>query len=218
MVVVVVLLLLLLLLLLRLLLRLLLLLLLARLLVLSRSSAYSQPTNSLLVCPLSLLYWLCLPTKPNQTKPNQVAFAIECVLKTIACKFHPGRFYYDRNHGGMQGWNCFDETIVILSFPLVKVGSFVMVLRLLRLLRVLKLLRALPHLQVRTRTRSLARSLAVCSRRRSIHLSLSSLSLSLSLSLLLQGDRERAHQGHEVHRLHRHHARDRLLRVRHRTF
>ena len=106
-----------------------------------------------------------------------MAFAIECVLKTIACKFHPGRFYYDRNHGGMQGWNCFDETIVILSFPLVKVGSFVMVLRLLRLLRVLKLLRALPHLQVRTRTRSLA----CCSRRLSIHLSLPSLSLSLSL-------------------------------------
>jgi hypothetical protein len=117
-----------------------------------------------------------------------VAFAIECVLKTIACKFHPGRFYYDRNHGGMQGWNCFDETIVILSFPLVSIGSFVMVLRLLRLLRVLKLLRALPHLQVRTRqttpTRSRSpRSRAFCAAPGDCLFTSISLSLSLSLSL-----------------------------------
>ncbi len=69
-----------------------------------------------------------------------VFFAAEVVLKIIAEKWSPMRYFED-------SWNKFDFLIVVGSF-VPGVGSVVTVLRLLRLLRILKLVRRLPGLYV----------------------------------------------------------------------
>ncbi|GBG27532.1 Voltage-dependent L-type calcium channel subunit alpha-1F [Hondaea fermentalgiana] len=72
-------------------------------------------------------------------------FFTEIILKTIAERFHPWRYFI--RHGRVLGWNLFDYCVVIGSL-LPGQGSLIRLLRLLRLMRVLKLVKALPALQV----------------------------------------------------------------------
>lgn len=67
-------------------------------------------------------------------------FVIEFLLKVIAEKDKPWRYFYDP-------WNVFDFLIVVACFLPIE-GKYVMVLRMARLLRVIKLVRALPRLQI----------------------------------------------------------------------
>ncbi len=67
-------------------------------------------------------------------------FALEIVVKIVACGGRPGRFFRD-------GWNVFDFIIVVVCF-LPFDTKFVYVVRLVRILRVLRLITALPRLQI----------------------------------------------------------------------
>ncbi|MBP0017789.1 MAG: ion transporter [Cyanobacteria bacterium SBLK] len=67
-------------------------------------------------------------------------FVIEFILKVIAEKNKPWRYFYDP-------WNVFDFIILVACFLPIN-GKYVMVLRMARLLRVIKLVRALPRLQI----------------------------------------------------------------------
>ena len=67
-------------------------------------------------------------------------FALEIMLKIIACGRQPGRFFRD-------GWNIFDFIIVVVCF-LPFDTKFIYVVRLVRILRVLRLITALPRLQI----------------------------------------------------------------------
>jgi len=79
-----------------------------------------------------------------------VVFCFEVVLKVVACRFKPLRFFY--HDGALDGWNNFDFLIVVGSLPgiadAIGLGSMIVLLRLLRLLRVLKLVKSLPQLRV----------------------------------------------------------------------
>ena len=67
-------------------------------------------------------------------------FVIEFILKVVAEKNKPWRYFYDP-------WNVFDFIILVACFLPID-GKYVMVLRMARLLRVIKLVRALPRLQI----------------------------------------------------------------------
>ena len=67
-------------------------------------------------------------------------FLSELVLKIVAEKFTPWRFFED-------AWNVFDAIIVVGSF-IPGSGSALILLRLLRLLRILKIAKAFPQLSV----------------------------------------------------------------------
>jgi voltage-gated sodium channel len=79
-----------------------------------------------------------------------VTFCVEVVLKVVACRFKPQRYFY--HDGALDGWNNFDFLIVVGSLPgiadAIGLGSMIVLLRLLRLLRVLKLVKSLPQLRV----------------------------------------------------------------------
>lgn len=68
------------------------------------------------------------------------AFALEVVLKLIACGSKPWKYFQDP-------WNIFDFSIVVVCF-LPFGGSYAAILRLVRIARVLRLVTALPKLRV----------------------------------------------------------------------
>lgn len=69
----------------------------------------------------------------------------EIILKTIAERFHPWRYFI--RYGRIRGWNIFDYLVVVGSL-IPGQGNLIKLLRLLRLMRVLKLVKSLPELQV----------------------------------------------------------------------
>lgn len=67
-------------------------------------------------------------------------FAIEFILKVMAEKNRPWRYFYD-------AWNIFDFLVLVGCIVLTN-GQFIMILRMVRLLRVMKLVRSFPQLQI----------------------------------------------------------------------
>jgi hypothetical protein len=80
------------------------------------------------------------------TDATLVVFTAECILKIIGEAYQPWRYFIDQEYGI---FNCFDFTIVLLSYIVLEDGGGgISALRMLRLVRLLAFIKHISKLRI----------------------------------------------------------------------